>query len=156
MKTEGELQDRAFCITRVALFTTLGFIVAVSVSTPFLQGHYWRRWFTFPNIVLTAPVPVAVTLFSLGLIRSLRHRDDNRPFVLSLCLFLVTFGGLGLSVFPYVVPESVTIWEEASPLNSQLFVIVGVALLVPIVLAYTAHSYRIFRGKVQVDAGYHA
>ena len=76
--------------------------------------------------------------------------------MLSLCLFAVTFGGLGISIWPYIVPESVTIWQAASPEKSQNFMLVGVAILIPVILAYTAYAYWIFRGKVDVDAGYHS
>jgi cytochrome d ubiquinol oxidase subunit II len=156
MKTSDALQDKAFRLTRMALFATLGFIVAVSLATPFLQGHYWQRWFTFPDIILTAPVPLAVAALSFALLKFLEQRRNALPFICALGLFLVTFGGLGVSIFPYIVPESVTIWDAAAPLNSQLFLIVGVGVLVPIILAYTAYSYWVFRGKVDMNAGYHS
>ena len=156
MKTSGPLQDKAFRLTRIALFTTLFFIGAISIATPFLQGHYFEKWFAFPGIILTAPVPIAVVLFTWGLLASLRRRHDYLPFVLSLCLFAVTFGGLGISIWPFIVPESVTIWQAASPEKSQNFMLVGVGILIPIILAYTAYAYWIFRGKVDVNAGYHS
>ena len=156
MKTSGALQDKAFDVARIALFATLAFLVAISLATPFLQGHYYERWFTFPSIILTAPVPIAVGLFSWGLYVSLRRRHDVFPFVLSLCLFAVTFGGLGLSIWPYIVPESVTIWAAASPEKSQNFMLVGVGILIPVILAYTSYAYWIFRGKVDPSAGYHS
>ena len=156
MKTSGDLQVRAFQMTKYALGATLFFIGAISLATPFLQGHYYQKWFTFPSIILTAPVPVAVVLFTWGLWTSLRKRHDVFPFVLSLCLFAVTFGGLGISIFPYIIPESVTIWDAAAPEKSQNFMLVGVGVLIPIILAYTAYSYWIFRGKVDPNAGYHS
>lgn len=156
MKTTGPLQERAFHLTKIALAATLVFIAAISLATPFLQGHYYQRWFTFPSIILTAPVPVAVALFTWGLYASIQRRHDVFPFVLSLCLFAVTFGGLGISIFPYIVPESVTIWQAASPEKSQSFMLVGVAILIPIILTYTAYAYWIFRGKVDPNAGYHS
>lgn len=156
MKTSGRLQERAYELTRTLLFATLAFIVIISAATPFLQGHYWQRWFTFPNVVLTAPVPLAVALFAWGLLHSLATRRQALPFILSLCLFAVTFGGLGVSLWPYIVPEKITIWQAAAPEASQSFLIVGVGILVPIILAYTAYSYWIFRGKVDPNTGYHA
>jgi cytochrome d ubiquinol oxidase subunit II len=155
MKTEGDLQERATKLARVALVATLVCIGAVSAATPFLQNHYWQRWFTFPNIILTAPVPLAVAAMSIGLWRSL-ERHDALPFVFALMLFFVTFGGLGVSIFPYVVPNSVTIWDAAAPLKSQLFLSVGVAILLPTIVAYTAYSYWVFRGKIDPHAGYHS
>jgi cytochrome d ubiquinol oxidase subunit II len=156
MKTTGSLQKRSFMASRISLIITLVFIVAVSLATPFLQGHYWERWFTFPSIVLTAPVPIAVAIFAIGLLKSLERRSDHWPFILALALFLVTFGGLGVSIWPYVVPEQITIWQAAAPETSQRFLIFGVAILIPIVLAYTAYAYWVFRGKVDTNAGYHS
>ena len=156
MKTVGSLQDKAFTLTRLALFATLGFIGAISLATPFLHGHYWERWFAFPGIILTAPVPLAVALFTWGLFVSLNKRHDYWPFVLSLALFAVTFGGLGISIWPYLVPEEITIWQAASPQKSQEFMLVGVGILIPIILAYTAYAYWVFRGKIDPDAGYHS
>ena len=156
MKTTGRLQDKAFDLTRIALFATLGFIIAISLWTPFLEGHYWQRWFAFPSIVLTAPVPLAVAFFSWALLESLRHRRDAAPFVMALCLFFVTFGGLGVSIWPYIVPQTVTIWQAASPEKSQDFMLVGVGILIPIILAYTGYAYWVFRGKVDPNAGYHS
>jgi cytochrome bd quinol oxidase subunit 2 apoprotein (EC 1.10.3.-) len=101
-------------------------------------------------------VPLAVAALSFALLKFLEQRRNALPFICALGLFLVTFGGLGVSIFPYIVPESVTIWDAAAPLNSQLFLIVGVGVLVPIILAYTAYSYWVFRGKVDMNAGYHS
>ena len=85
----------------------------------------------------------------------MRGGRTNRPFVLTLCLFAITYAGLGISMWPYLVPQSVTIWEAAAPEKSQLFVLVGASVLIPIILAYTAFAYWIFRGKVEADHGYH-
>ena len=47
-----------------------------------------------------------------------------------------------------------TIWQAAAPYESQLFMLVGAVVLVPLILAYTAWSYWVFRGKVG-EHGYH-
>ena len=156
MKTTGPLRDRAYKMSEYALFATLMFIGAISLATPFLQNHYYEKWFAYPGIILTAPVPIAVAAFTYGLYANLKRRNDYWPFVLTLALFAVTFGGLGISIWPYIVPEQITIWQAASPQKSQEFMIVGVGILIPVILAYTAYAYWIFRGKVDVDAGYHS
>jgi cytochrome bd ubiquinol oxidase subunit II len=155
MKTDGELRDRAYRLSWYLLFAMLGAIILVSLVTPFLHIQYTERWFTWPNIVLTAPVPIAVACIAALLLRSLINRQDTRPFFLSLALFALSYAGLGISMYPYIVPQSITIWQAAAPENSQLFMLAGVAVLIPLILAYTGWAYWVFRGKVQAGMGYH-
>lgn len=155
MKSTGELRERAYTFSWWLLFATLGALGAVSLATPFLKGEYWRRWFEWPNIAFTSVVPIAVVLITVLLTRSLTQRRDYRPFFLSLALFGITYAGLGISMWPYIVPQSVTIWQAAAPEKSQMFMLVGVSVMIPIILAYTAFAYWVFRGKVEADAGYH-
>jgi len=153
MKTEGELRDEAYRLSWWLLFAMLGAIGAVSLATPFLSIHYAQRWFAWPSMILTAPVPIAVAAVTVLLLRSLANRQDYRPFFLSLALFALSYAGLGISMWPYIVPQSITIWQAASPPNSQLFMLFGVAILIPLILGYTAWAYYVFRGKV--TGGYH-
>jgi cytochrome d ubiquinol oxidase subunit II len=155
MKTEGALRDRAYHLSWLLLFAMLGAIGAVSIATPFLNVQYAQRWFTWPNIILTAPVPIAVAAVTLLLLRSLAAKQDYRPFFLTLLLFALSYAGLGISMWPYIVPQSITIWQAASPENSQVFMLFGVAVLVPLILGYTAWAYWVFRGKVTPGSGYH-
>jgi cytochrome d ubiquinol oxidase subunit II len=155
MKTEGELRDKAYRLSWFLLFAMLGAIGAVSIATPFLHFQYAQRWFAWPNVILTAPVPVAVAAVSVMLLRSLANRQDYRPFFLSLALFALSYGGLGISMYPYIVPQSITIWQAASPENSLIFMLFGVTLLVPLILGYSAWAYWVFRGKVRPESGYH-
>jgi cytochrome d ubiquinol oxidase subunit II len=155
MKTTGRLQDRAFDLSRIFAIATLAFIAAVSLATPFLEAEYWRRWFQWPGILLTAPVPIAVAGSALLLFRALIARREYQPFLLSLALFFLCFVGLGVSIFPYIVPGRVTIWQAASPEASQSFMLVGISILIPIILLYTAYAYWVFRGKIDPDSGYH-
>ncbi len=152
MKTEGELRDRAYRLSWVLLFAMLIAIGAVSIATPFLDVQYAQRWFTWPNVMLTAPVPVAVAIVTMLLLRSLANKQDYQPFFLSLALFALSYAGLGISMWPYIVPQSITIWQAASPANSQIFMLVGVAILVPLILGYTGWAYWVFRGKVKPGA----
>jgi cytochrome d ubiquinol oxidase subunit II len=155
LKTEGELRDKAYRISWYLLFAMLAAIGAVSVATPLLTIKYAQRWFTWPNVVLTAPVPLAVAVVTALLLKSLAERQDRRPFFLTLLLFLLSYAGLGISMYPYIVPQSITIWQAAAPLNSQLFMLVGVAILIPLILVYTGWAYWVFRGKVRPESGYH-
>jgi cytochrome d ubiquinol oxidase subunit II len=155
MKTEGELRDHAYRLSWWLLFAMLGAIGVVSLATPFLDAEYARRWFAWPNIIVTAPVPIAVAAVTVLLLRSLSAKQDYRPFFLSLTLFALSYAGLGISMWPYIVPRSITIWQAAAPDNSLVFMSYGIAVLVPIILAYTAWAYYVFRGKVSAGAGYH-
>jgi cytochrome bd ubiquinol oxidase subunit II len=155
MKTEGEVRDKAYRLSWFLLFAMLGAIGAVSLATPFLHVQYTHRWFAWPNIVLTAPVPLAVAAVTVLLLRSLANKQDYRPFFLSLVLFALSYAGLGISMWPYIVPQSITIWQAASPENSQVFMLIGVAILIPLILGYTAWAYWVFRGKVRAESGYH-
>ncbi|MET0720590.1 MAG: cytochrome d ubiquinol oxidase subunit II [Tardiphaga sp.] len=155
MKTEGDLRERAYAMSWWLLFAMLGAIGAVSIATPFLNSEYAARWFAWPNVLVTAPVPIAVAAVTILLLRSLAARQDYRPFFLSLALFALSYAGLGISMWPYIVPRSITIWQAAAPDNSLVFMSYGVAVLVPVILAYTGWAYYVFRGKVQAGAGYH-
>jgi cytochrome d ubiquinol oxidase subunit II len=155
LKTEGELRDKAYRLSWPLVFAMLGAIGAVSLATPFLHIQYAQRWFTWPNVLFTAPVPIAVASVTALLLLSLANKQDSQPFFLSLALFVLSYVGLGISMWPYIVPQSITIWQAASPENSQLFMLVGVAVLVPLILGYTAWAYWVFRGKVKAEHGYH-
>jgi cytochrome d ubiquinol oxidase subunit II len=155
LKTEGDLRERAYRLSWYLLFGMLGAIAAVSIATPLLNIKYAQRWFAWPNVLFTAPVPLAVVAVTVALLRSLALKRDAQPFFLVLALFALSYAGLGISMFPYIVPQSITIWQAAAPANSQLFMLFGVAVLVPLILGYTAWAYWVFRGKVTHESGYH-
>lgn len=154
MKTEGEIQARARGLAWWLAAGTLGAILAVSLVTPTLDAGYFRRWFAFPGVLITAQVPLLTAIVAVFLFLTLKARRDYWPFLLSLALFGLSFIGLGISIFPFIVPDQITIWQAASPASSQLFMLVGAAVLIPIILAYTAYAYWVFRGKVGTH-GYH-
>ena len=153
-RIEGSLQTRCRDLAKWLAAGTLIGLVAVSAATPFLSYDYHSRWLRTPGIYATAPVPVLVAVAAFFLYRSLARRAELTPFLLALSLFLLSFVGLGISMFPYVVPPSITLWQAASPASSQLFMLVGVGIMVPIILAYTGYAYWVFRGKVGHE-GYH-
>ena len=154
MKAEDSLQQHAVRIAKWLGGATLLAIVAVSIATPFLKGAYFDRWFGLPNIFWVAPVPILIGAAAWGFLKALKTGHETAPFILTLFVFLLCFIGLGISIYPYVIPGAVTIWDAATERSSQIFMLVGVALVMPMILAYTAWAYWIFRGKVQAD-GYH-
>lgn len=154
-KTENNLQRTAYKFAFWLAPAMLVFIAIVSLWTPFLNAVYMERWFSWPNILVASPVPVAVVGTAFFLLKGLIQRREIIPFFASLGLFVLCFLGLGVSFYPFIVPRSVTIWEAAAPDNSLFFLLVGAVILIPIILAYTAYSYWIFRGKVGTVEGYH-
>ncbi|KPF64187.1 ubiquinol oxidase subunit II [Bosea sp. AAP35] len=156
LKTEHHVQRRAYAIAMWAAPATLLLIGLVSAWTPTLSANYLERWLVWPQILLVGPVPLAVAALGFVLWRGLTQRHELSPFLASQGLFVLCFIGLGISFYPHIVPNSVTIWEAAAPDNSLLFLLVGAVVLIPLILAYTAYSYWVFRGKVNAaGGGYH-
>ncbi len=155
LKTEGRLQDRMRARARPLAFVTLGFIGLVSLLTPFKDPVYFQRWFAWPGIALSLAVPLLVAIAAWKLITGLRDDRDLTPFLAAQSLFILSFAGIGISFYPHIVPPSLTIQEAAAPDASLAFTLVGTAILVPLILAYTAYSYWVFRGKIGPDSGYH-
>jgi cytochrome d ubiquinol oxidase subunit II len=156
IKTEGALQSTARRLGRWLTLAVLGFVAAVSAATPFLEQAYAETWFEWPTVLFSGLMPPLVVVLALMLWRALgpHARRDWAAMLWALGLFLAAFAGLGLSIWPYVVPAEVTIWEAATPFYSQIFMFVGAAVLIPIILGYTAYAYWVFRGKTDAE-GYH-
>jgi cytochrome d ubiquinol oxidase subunit II len=155
LKTEGQVQRRAYDIAFWAAPATLLLIAVVSLWTPFLNDLYAQRWFGWPQVLLVGPVPAAVLGAGYVLLRGLTERRELSPFLAALALFVLSYIGLGIGFFPYMVPHAVTIWQAAAPDNSLSFLLVGGVVLIPIILIYTAYAYWVFRGKVNAVGGYH-
>ncbi len=155
LKTEAAVQDHAYRHARILGPITLAMIGAASLWTPFLNPLYMTRWFGWPQILLGIPVPLLVLLAAYVLWRGLTLRRELSPFLAAQSLFVLCFAGLGFSFYPHIVPHSVTIWDAAAPDNSLSFLLVGAAVLIPLILGYTAYSYWVFRGKVKSVGGYH-
>ncbi|MDP8995405.1 MAG: cytochrome d ubiquinol oxidase subunit II [Pseudomonadota bacterium] len=153
-KTQGALQNKFFSFARLFGLLLLLAIGLVSLATPFLETKYYLRWFSAPGIYFAALVPLAVALCAYQLWQSLAQRKELSPFLYAIALFGLCFAGLAISIWPDVIPARVTIWQAATDYKSQLFMIVGVAIMLPIILAYTTLAYWVFRGKATKE-GYH-
>jgi len=153
-KTEGETQARAYRLAFVSAIATLALLVAVSLYTPALDAGYFDRWFTMPNFIFASQVPLLTAIIAGAIFYTLKKRREAAPFFLALAIFLLGMLGLGVSMWPYVVPHEVTIWDAAAPERSQVFMLVGVAITMPLIIAYTGWAYWVFRGKVGSE-GYH-
>lgn len=155
VKTEGALQAWSFRVARGLTVAVAFFLLVVSAWTPFLAEDIVERWFGWPGILFLSPIPVVTALTVAVLWQRLRRQRERGPFPLAVALFLLAFLGLGVSLWPYVVPREVTIAEAAASPASQSFLLVGVLGLLPLILGYTFYTYRVFRGKVKPGEGYH-
>ena len=155
MKTEGAGAERARREAKVLLVAVLAFIGVVSLWTPLAFERIAERWFSTPNIYFLWPVPMVTTLTAFAAWRWLDRGRETAPFLAAIALFLLGYLGLVISVFPYLVPPSLTIWQTAAAPASQIFMLVGTLALLPIILGYVVFVYWIFRGKVREGEGYH-
>jgi cytochrome bd ubiquinol oxidase subunit II len=155
-KSTGRLHDWSQRIAVKLIFAVIGFMGIVSLWIPFLNPAIAERWFSWPNLAYLSPVPllVAITGYSIyRLIRRARGREVL-PFLLSMLLFLLGYLGLAISLWPNLIPPDISIYEAAAPRSSQLFLLVGMLILLPVLLGYVAYTYWVFRGKVGEDVGY--
>ncbi|WAJ28191.1 cytochrome d ubiquinol oxidase subunit II [Antarcticirhabdus aurantiaca] len=156
MKTDGPLNRLAARYAAALAIGTLVGIAIVSAWMPFLQPTFYSRWFSFPQILFVAPIPILVALAAFSLFQALKdHVSNYRPFLSALALFVLSFVGIGISFYPNILPPELTIWQAAAPDSSLLFMLVGASVLIPAILAYTTYSYWVFRGKVIEGEGYH-
>lgn len=155
LKTEGVLQTRMRGLARGLAGATVAAIGIVSLWTPFQDPVYFERWFTMPAALYAAYVPVLLAAAIFWLFRGLARGAELGPFLAGLSLFVISFIGIGISFYPMMVPPGLTIDAAAAPEASLAFTLVGVVILIPIILAYTAFSYWVFRGKVRPGDGYH-
>ena len=155
MKTEGSLQR---AMHKLAPPLTYGLLVVtgiVSIWTPLAHADIATRWFSTPNLFYFLPVPILVLATVVGLLRSVKRNAHYTPFLLTLLLVFLGYSGLGISLWPNIIPPSVSIWDASSPPQSQGFILVGTLFIIPIILVYTFWSYYVFRGKVTHEDGYH-
>jgi cytochrome d ubiquinol oxidase subunit II len=155
MKTEGEVQQRARRHATIALYGVLAFIAMVSVWTPLMHAQIAQRWFSTPNIYYFAPVPLITAAIAWMTWRALHRDSDYLPFIGAMGLFVMCYLGLGISLFPYIVPYAFTLWQAAAVPSTQMFLLIGTLFLLPIIFTYLGWSYYVFRGKVTADLGYH-
>jgi cytochrome bd ubiquinol oxidase subunit II len=155
LKTAGDLQDWARRHGRWCFLGVIAAVVIVSLWTPWLETQIARRWFSWPNIALLAPVPIITFFLALWEWRSLNNLSEAAPFVAAIGLFVISYIGIAISLWPMIVPYKFTLWQAASSANTQAFLLIGTLFLLPIILMYTGWSYWVFRGKVRADIGYH-
>jgi len=157
LKTEGALQRQAVAWAKVCWPAMVVALLGVSVATPWFSETVRERWFTFPNILALLPVPLmaGLALVALrGLLNS--HRIVGAtgklcwvPLTLAICVMLVGGMGLAYSLYPYIVLDELTMWQAAAAPDSLKLILIGTAISLPTIAAYTVFIYRVFGGKAQ-------
>jgi len=155
LKTEDPVQHWARAWARFSLVGVVLFIAGVSIWTPLSDARIAARWFSMPNMIYLAPLPIVTGLLAIWLWRSLDKGREGAPFFAAIGLFAMCFLGLGISLWPNIVPHSISLWNASGSPRSQAFLLVGTLFLLPFIIMYTAWSYYVFRGKVRADTGYH-
>jgi len=155
IKTERPLQDWARALGRRSLIGTALAIAVVSLWTPFADPHIAARWFSWPNIAVLSPVPIITLALIAYVWHSLGSGSEHGPFVAALGLFVMSYLGIAISLWPMIVPGHFTLEQAAASPSTQAFLLIGTLVLLPVILLYTGWSYWVFRGKVRADIGYH-
>jgi cytochrome d ubiquinol oxidase subunit II len=155
LKTEGAVGESARGQAKFMLLGVLAFMAAVSLWTPYAEPRIYTRWFSLPNFYFLWPVPLVAALVAFALWRWIDQKREVLPFLAVIALFLLGYLGLVISDFPYLVPPSLTIWDTAAAPASQIFMLLGTLVLLPMILGYIAFVYWLFRGKVREGESYH-
>ncbi|VWB28558.1 ubiquinol oxidase subunit II, cyanide insensitive [Burkholderia arboris] len=151
LKVEGELQDKMRTLMSPLVAVLLAAMVVVSLWTVIGLPAIAQRWFSNDNFFWFVPVPILVVACILGIFWAIRTRREALPFLLALALCFLGYTGFIISIWPNIVPPSVTIWDASSSRSSQLFALVGTVVVLPMILFYNAMQYRVFRGKVVAE-----
>jgi cytochrome bd ubiquinol oxidase subunit II len=153
IKSAGELQEKMKHATKGLLVLVSLFLVFVSIWTPLHSSEIFNRWYSLPNFFLLSPLPILTAIMVILAWWSLTHGKEIMPFIFSIVIFLCSYCGIAISVYPYLIPHQITFWEAAAPNSTLLFILVGVVIMLPFLLGYTLYAYHVFRGKV--SNGYH-
>ena len=156
LKTDHQLQDMMYKLMPKLTMGLLFIFAGISLYTPLIHPDIASRWFSWPNLLYFSPVPILVLICVFLILKACRHQQDFKPFIYTLALVFLAFTGFVISLWPNIIPPSVTIWQAASPYSSQLFTLIGALILIPIIISYTILAYWVFRDKVRIgDEGYH-
>ncbi|MCC5791065.1 MAG: cytochrome d ubiquinol oxidase subunit II [Legionellaceae bacterium] len=153
IKSEQRLQRKMIHYAKGLLLMLCFFLIFVSIWSPLHNTEVFNRWYSFPNVILLSPLPILTAVMVYLTWNSLSAGEEWRPFIYSVVIFICAYAGMGIGVYPYLVPYQLTFWEAAAPDSTLKFILVGVVIMLPILLAYTFYAYHVFRGKS--DEGYH-
>lgn len=156
MKTEGEVQDVLFPVARVMAIALFVIAALITILTPLRYEWAERRWLTFPDVLAFGLLPLIASLSFWRLFKALSLGRTYAPFTWTLGIFLSSFLGLGLTIYPYIVPNTYTVYAAATGSDTLVFMLTVVGFFVPIMVAYNAYLYVTFRGKTGIEGSPHA
>ncbi|MBD6617123.1 cytochrome d ubiquinol oxidase subunit II [Komarekiella sp. 'clone 1'] len=147
-KTTGELQETHYKTAKIAAWTTMLGAIFITITTPIFYESARLRVFQPPLVFIFAVIPLLGVVLVSQLLSSLNRKEERAPFVWTILLFVLSFIGLGLIVFPYIIPTEITIYEAAADPSSLVIMIIFIGFLIPVMLFYNLYQYIVFRGKV--------
>lgn len=154
MKTDAETKKWGRNAAKYSLAFVAIFMMLITMSIPFINERIYNIWFSMPNMLYLSILPILSMMTFIFLWVSLNRKNDYRPFFLAVYLFFLNYVGFAITLYPWIVPYKLTLWQAAAVSTSQSLTLIGVAIFLPIVLAYTAYSYYVFRGKTSHDPLY--
>lgn len=154
MKTSGKLQLKSIRSARRSLWLTFISVALISIATPIVNEEIFARWFHLPNIIVLVQVPLIISVLAIGINYVLRKLPKKKswtglPFMGAVLIFVLCFQGLAYSFYPYVIPGKLTIWQAASSEEALVIILIGALLVIPMIIAYTIFSYKVFWGKAK-------
>jgi len=147
MKTDKETQKWARKVAKYVLIYVGLFMAIITITMPFMDARIVELWFSMPNVLLLAPIPIISAIAFIRIYRDLNCTKESRPFLLTILLFFLSYLGICISLYPWIVPYEMTLWQAAASSTSQSIVLIGVLIFLPVVLTYTGYVYYVFRGK---------
>ncbi|MDA9818331.1 cytochrome d ubiquinol oxidase subunit II [Flavobacteriaceae bacterium] len=155
LKTDNPTKEWAKNIAKPLNFILGLFVLMVSLKTPIQYPEIADKWFSFPNFFILLPIPLIAIFCWLKIFDSLSKDKDNQPFIFTVAIFILSFVGLGYSLWPYIIVNNLTIWDLAAPAKSLQLVFITLMISFPIVLGYTLFVYKLFKGKVLEKDSYY-
>lgn len=154
IKTDDILQEKMYQAAKVLLPIVAFFLISVSIWTPIVEPQVMHRWFSLPNFYYLSPLPILTILIVFYNFYCLQKKKEKSPFILTIGLFIFSYIGFCISAWPYIIPHALSVWEAAAPASTLKFILVGAAIILPILFIYTLYSYHVFRGKVKTVIHY--
>lgn len=151
IKTSAGLQRLSRRRSRQAAWVMLAAALCVTVATPLLHDYVAQRWFALPAALSLAMLPLAGLVAYVRLLRALDRGQEHAPFIWSVVIFMVSFVGLAASLYPYLVPPTLSLAGSAADSATLVFMLAGIGLLIPVMLVYNGFQYLVFRGKLARD-----
>lgn len=154
MKTDGQTQAWARRSAKYIIVLFMVFVGIISLWTPFLNEITNHKWFESEFFYVLLAVGAIVLALLSGLIYGLKKEAEYSPFLCSIGMFFVIYVSLAATLWPWIVPYSITLTDAAATTESQSFLLVGTLILLPVILGYTAYVYYVFRGKASHEHHY--